>query len=258
MNINSTEIEEGLRQLNELSVGEFGASLSSILSDPDTNLVFKRLGQLIAVWPKSAFAESFPYDTTLSTNWAKSSRCWEIHYTPSPDQISENWAKAELLVMFASDWDRPVERLFEFNIFLSICKKLKPIICSESKIFKDAEKASKELQKQGYDVSLVNTNQLIAIAALSTSNYFVNSVGWLNPEHAPMVLGCTLLILCFGQNNLCQLISNFIDSDDPKKDRLANVSFAVCSSQNPSNGQSCKNRVSQSGTRCWIHANEDG
>lgn len=256
MSIQTANIEDGLRQLEELAHGEFGVSLSSVLGNTDQNLAFRQIGRLMAVWPKTTFAKTFPYDPEIPTNWAKSTRCWEIHNTPSAESIAQNQTKAQLLVLFAAEWDRPVETLFEFNIFLSMCKVLKPVICNENKPIKNAKAISKLLQKEGHDVSLLTTDKVIAIAALSASNYFIESVSWLSDEHIPIVLGCTLLTLCYSQNALCQLITEFIGSDDPKKDRLANVTFPQCKSNNTTNGKPCKNKVVRDGVACWIHAKD--
>ena len=248
-----TYFSEGLHQLDELAVGEYGETLDSIMSSPDQALVLRRIGRLMSVWYKQPFAESFPYNPDIPTNWARAQRCWEIHNQPSSALIDNNKDCVEFLVLVSKELDRPVEVLFEFNIFMSLCKKLKSIVCDEVEVLKRAEKIAKELNKQGNNVSLITTNQVLGAAAVAFATYLVQNSSWLQGSHMPIVTGFTILAVSIGQNRLCNLITDFIESDDPKKDRFAKYEFPTCNSTDTRDRKPCRNRVVEEGLRCWIH-----
>jgi hypothetical protein len=246
-------LHNGLNELKKLAMGEYGETLETILSSPDVALTFRRVGRLTSVWYKAPFAESFPYDPNIPTNWARACRCWEIHHQPSFDLITQFSNRVAFLQAVSDELQRPVEVLFEFNLFLSICKGLKPIICKKEEILERAEKVAKDLQKQGGLVWFPTIDQVIGTVSLEVARYFVQSSTWLKPCHVPVVTAFTLLVVCYGHNRLCQLLTNFIASNDPKKDQFAGHDFPRCGSTHTQDGSPCRNRVIRQGLRCWIH-----
>jgi hypothetical protein len=247
------DLQAGWRLLQELSRGEYGVPLEQILVAEDKSLLFRRVGRLTAVWPKHPFAESFAYDPDLPSNWAKAERCWEIHEQPRLETIEAHRAQFNLLILFAAEWARPAEFVAEFNVFHSICKRLKPVVCGESKALENTEKIAKDLQKAGSDVMVFSPNQLLGAVSVTVAGYLVQALPWLSP-HAPIVTGATLLALCLGQRHLCSLLKDFVDSYQPTKDAFANHLFPLCGSVQTGDRKPCGNRVRTEGLRCWIHA----
>jgi hypothetical protein len=249
----SEELAVGWEQLQNLCRGEYGTSIEQVLASPDKPLLFKRIGPLTAVWLKHPFAQSFEYDPNLPSNWAKALRCWEIHEPPALETIRMHQAQFELLTVIAAEWERPVEIIGEFNIFYSLSKRFRPIVCGESKALENAEKIAKDLRKSGRDVALITPNQLLGAASVTIAGSFVAALPWLSP-HTPIVTGVTLLAMCLGQRKLCMLLVDFEKSYDKRKDTFAAGHFPICSCTNTGDRDPCRNRVRTEGMRCWIHA----
>jgi len=256
MSISTAGLEQGLEVLNNISEGEYKTPLLQVVQSPDEYLVFKRIGRLMCVWIKQPFASSFPYNPDLPSNWAKSALFWEIHEPVSPSQIRLHRSQAELLDFFAAEWSRPAEYMGEFNIFYSICKKLRPIVCGKSEVLERAEKVADDLRKQGPEVNLLTLNQVLGVASVSFASYLVHHLSWLSPDHMPIVTGCTLLVTCLGQNKLCESMMSFESTYSERLDRFAGCEFPRCGSIDTRDNQPCGNRVREKGKRCWIHARE--
>lgn len=254
MTVTLQQLQEGLTPLQELCVGEYHIALNDVLFGDGDELAFKRLGRLMCVWLKEPFAQSFPYDPDIPTNWARSLRCWEIHGPVPSDVIATHAPQREILELFAAEWTRPVEFLAEFNLFHSMCKRLRPLVCDDWKALDNAEKIAKELRKEGQDVQLLTKNQIIGAASVGLATYLVQNLPWLSTDHMPLVAGTTLLGVCMGQRKLCQLLTDFVNSNDESKDRFANVDFPHCGSTDTNDGKPCGNRVREHGLLCWIHA----
>lgn len=245
-------LEEGWAELDSLSREEYGVSLLDVLKESDELLSFNRVGRVIAVSIKYPFAQSFPYDPELPSNWAKTKRAWEIREPVAMQTICDHRIQFELLTQVAVDWKRPIEFLAEFNIFHWLCKRLRPVVCGEAKSLENAEKIAKDVKKAGTDVTLFSLNQLLGAASVTIATYLVQSVTVLSGS-APLVTGVTLLALCFGQRKLCKLLTNFENSYDKKKDDFANRDFPICGSLATNDKEPCGNRVRNPGDRCWIH-----
>lgn len=247
------DLQAGWGLLQELCQDEYGVSLEQLLMAEDKSLVFRRLGRLAAVWPKYPFAQSFEYDTDLPSNWAKAKRCWEIRKQPRIETIDAHRTQADLLILFAAEWARPPEFVAEFNIFHSICKRLSPVVCGESKALENTEKIAKDLQKAGRDVTVFSPNQWLGALAVMVAGYLVRTQPWLSP-HTPILTGATLMVICLGQRRLCSLLKHFVESYQPRKDAFAGRVFPVCGSIQTGDRRPCGNRVHRKGLRCWIHA----
>lgn len=239
--------------MDDLSRGEYGLPFPNVLHDSDELLSFRRVGRLLAVSIKHPFAQSFPYDPELPSNWARSKRCWEIRGSVAPQTICDHQTQFDVLVQVAADWKRPIEFVAEFNIFHFLCKRLRPVVCGEAKSLENAEKIAKDLQKAGTDVALFSPNQLLGATSVTVATYLVQSVQILS-GNAPLVTGATLLAVCFGQRKLCKLLTNFQKSYDQQKDRFANRDFPLCGSLATNDKQPCGNRVRNAGEKCWVHA----
>jgi hypothetical protein len=249
--ISLPSLKEGLAVLSQLSLGEYHKHIDDILANSNEELAFKQTGRLMCVWIKQPFAIPFEYDPTLPWNWAKSYRAWEIHDPVSQELMRHNLSRYELLMKFAEEWDRPVQYLAEYNLFLSICKRIRPIICSESKMLEQVEKVGKDLQKTGQGVSFFSINNLLGVTSVSVATQLVQNVEFLSASYLPIVTGITLLLSCYGQNKLCNFLKGFEESYDPKKDRFAGSNR--CNSTATNNGAPCMNPVKESGKPCWIH-----
>src|ERR1035437_8067914 len=191
-------LEEGLAALSTLSEGEFRATLTNVLVDGDPALAFGRVGRLMAVWLKHPFAESFPYDPNAPGNWAKSQRAWEIHRPIANVAHKDTAARRDLLLNFAAEWGRGIDQLAEYNIFLSMCKRLRPVVCGESKVVEQADKIAADLRKKGVTVSGFSLNDMLGAASLTIATYLVQHVSFLSAGVLPLVSGATLLVCCFG------------------------------------------------------------
>ena len=141
----------------------------------------------------------------------------------------------------------------KFNLFLSLSKRLRPILCGESKVFEQAEKITKELKKAGENVSMLSIHDTMGIAACGIASYIVQQVPVLTPAHQPIVAGVTLLVCTYGHRRICKALSDALASYDPVKDRFAG-SFRCGAATN--DGTPCQNPVRREGTLCWIHARE--
>jgi hypothetical protein len=113
-----SSLQIGWSELNDICLGEFGEPLQRILAHEHDALNFKRVGRLMAVWVKYPFAQSFAYNPDIPANWAKSLRAWEIRGPADPDLIEKHHAQYELLALLSSEWERPIEYMAEFNIFI--------------------------------------------------------------------------------------------------------------------------------------------
>jgi hypothetical protein len=167
--------------------------------------------------------------------------------------IIDHQAQVDLLLQVAAEWKRPVEYVAEYNIFYSLCKRLRPVLCGEAKGLENAEKIAKDLQKAGAEVSLFTPNQLLGAASVSVASYLVECIPLLS-GNTPIVTGATLLTICFGQRKLCALLTEFEKSNDKSKDRFARRDFPACGSVATRDKQPCANRVRNRGEQCWIHA----
>ena len=245
-------LQIGWSALDGICRGEFGLPLQGVLAQQDDALNFKRVGRLMAVWVKHPFAQPFPYDPDLQSNWAKSQRAWEIHGPVDPTVINAHRLQFELLAAFAHEWERPTEFLAEFNIFHSLCRRLRPAICGEAKALENAEKIAKDLQKAGTNIALLTPNQLLGATAVTVASYLVQALPFLSP-HAPIVTGASLLAVCLGHRIFCARLAEFEKSYKLDMDAFARRTFAVCGSLATSDGLPCGNRVRTNGTRCWIH-----
>lgn len=239
--------------LDRLAQGEYGISLSQTLADANRELAFNRIGRLFGVYLKEPFALSFPYDPDLPINWAKAHRCWEIHEAPPGDVLIVHQTKLELLEQLAQEWNRPLELLAEFNVFLSLCRRFKPLVCGEAKALENSEKIAKDLEKQGISVSSLSLNQGLGIAATTIATYLAQGVPNLS-AHSPIVTGLTLLLLCYGQRRVCALMTTFEAKYDEKKDRFATREFYVCGATSTRDGTPCERLVRAPGLRCARHA----
>lgn len=247
----SQAFEEGINILSDLSEGEFHKDINDIVISQEEELAFKQIGRLLCVWIKQPFSESFYYDPDIPWNWAKSFRAWEIR-EPISNSAKENSSQQfELLSQFAQEWDRPVHHLAEFNIFLSICKRIRPFICNENKVFEQAEKVGKELVKSGHKVSIISLNDLIGVGALSVGTYLIQNVSFLSSAPLPIVAGLIVLLSCYGQRKFCLFLKDFEESYDPNKDRFGGA--FQCNSKETKNGLPCKNPVNKEGRLCWRH-----
>lgn len=246
-------LNDGWEVLDRLSRQEYDASLGAVLGQFDDTLMFKQLGRLLAVSIKVPFAQPFPYEPELASNWAKSRQCWEIHRPPSKEQIRDHQYQYDLLESVALEWNRPVECVAEYNIFMSLCKKLRPVICGQQKALAVADKIAKELQRQGEPVAMVTPNQLIGAAAVAIATYLGESVSVLADSGA-LTTGVTLFVLCLGQQRLCRFLADFERSYDDSKDCFATHSFPICGSLETRDGTPCRALVRVEGTRCYRHA----
>lgn len=245
-------MDKAWETLERLAQGEYGQSLSETLLSEDQALAFRRIVRLFGVYAKEPFARSFAYDPEIPTNWAKSSRYWEIRETPGKATLEEHHAQYSLLEDVALEWRRPVETIAEYNIALSLCRRVRPIVCGEAKALETQEKIAKELEKSGTSVSPFSLNQALGIAAVTMASYLVQEMPILT-GHAPIVSGTTLLLMCVGQRRLCKLMKDFEDSDDKKKDRFASRQFYVCGSTSTATGNPCGMLVREPGLRCARH-----
>lgn len=255
MNTSPMELEQGLKPLTELAEGEYGQPFWALFSGADEYLTFSRVGRLMCVWLKQPFAQPFPYDRALPSNWAKSLRYWEISGPVPTTAIDQNRLQADLLNLIAEEWHRPVEYLGEYNIFHSLCRWLRPAFCGTSEVMQQTEGAAKELREQGHDVALWSRAQLLNTVTYGVQSYLLQSVPALSPEHLPIIAGFTLLAIIFGQNTLCRFLADFEASYDQSKDRFTERTFPRCGSTHTQTSQPCKNKVRQEGMHCWIHAN---
>ncbi len=246
-------ITDDFHLLNHLAQGEYGQTLGSILSDKAQELAFKRVGRLLGVYLKEPFAISFSFDPDSPSNWARSQRFWEIRNIPDPNVIASHEARFSLLAQIAGDWHRPIEYVAEYNVFLWLCRKFRPIVCGEAKTLENSEKIAKDLEKQGIDVATLSMNQGFGIAAVTVASYLSQQLPDL-ANHSPIVTGATLLVLCFGQRKLCKFMTEFDASYDKSKDRFATRSFPVCGSTDTRTSQPCGALVRAPGLRCARHA----
>jgi len=251
--MNVQAIDKAWETLERLAQGEYGRSLSDTLLVDDQSLAFRRTARLFGVYAKEPFAHSFPYDPDIPTNWAKSSRFWEIHKTPGKLTLRKHHAQYSLLEDVALEWGRPVEFIAEYNIALSLCRRVRPIVCGEAKALETQEKIAKELERSGIGVSPFSLNQGLGLAAVMVASYLVQQMPSL-AEHPPIVAGTTLLLMCVGQRRLCKLMKDFEDSYDKKKDRFASREFYVCGSTSTATRKPCGALVREPGLRCARHA----
>ncbi len=224
-----------------------------IIGDSDQGLTFKRIGRLMGVWPKQPFALSSEYSPKRQNNWAKSRRTWKIHDRVTNNIIEENKTQSDLLVYIASEWARPVEYLHEYNIFLSLCKKLIPVVCESSKALDQLDRVASELRKQGHDTLPWTPRTVLTAASIGAATYLVEVIPLLHIEQRPIVVSCTILLLLFGQKKLCELMRAFESSDDKTKDKFAGRDFPRCGSTETRDGTPCQNTVCDDEFRCWIH-----
>jgi hypothetical protein len=194
------ELKVAWKTLDRIAQGEYGQPLPETLLLKDQWLAFRRIARLFGVYAKEPFARAFPYDPNIPTNWAKSSRFWEIQDTPSASALRKHNAQYSLLEDVALDWHRPIEYIAEYNVALSLCRRIRPVVCGEAKALENQEKIAKELQKSGFSVSPFSLNQGLGIAAVTVASYLVQHVPALS-QHSPIVAGTTLLLLCWASAN---------------------------------------------------------
>lgn len=244
------ELAAGLSELERLAIGEYEAKLMDVIAAKD-ELAFKRVGRLMAVWLKEPFATPLRYNPDLPQNWAKSNRAWEIHSPTVHATTTDEKNRLKILDAVASEWDRPVAHLAEFNILQSISKRLRPVVCGDSKAFKDVDEIAKQLEKQGTHVSTFTPRDVLSSASLSIAGYLVNHVDFLSLNHLPLVTGATLLISCLGYRELCSMLEKFEKSYLPAWDRAAGNE--QCAYVDPKSKKHCLYRVRQTGALCWFH-----
>jgi hypothetical protein len=253
MPINTANANSDWLLLDRLAQGEYDQTLAETLAEPDQEFAFRRVGRLFGVYLKEPFALNFEYDPNVPTNWAKSRRYWEIHELPDEGIIAANEAQFALLEKIAREWNRPIEYVAEFNVFLSLCRRFRPIACGEAKALEDVEKIAKDLEKQGTPTAMLSLNQGLGIAAAAMAAYLVQQLPDLS-DYSPIVTGASLLFLCFGQRKLCQFMTSFEATYDEKKDSFATRQFYVCGSTSTRNGTPCGALVHSPGQRCARHA----
>jgi hypothetical protein len=251
--VSVADLSGGWATLDRLAVGEYGHPLDHVLNDSDEDLALRRVGRLFGVYLKEPFARSFDYDRNSPSNWAKSKRFWEIHEDPSAKLVAEHGPQYDVLEQVAWDWQRPIEYVAEFNVFVWLCKRFSPIVCGEAKALENAEKIAKDLEKKGFDASALSLNQGIGIAAVTLASHLGQAVPEL-ADHSPIVTGATLLLLCFGQRKVCHFMTTFQSSYDKEKDRFAIREFFVCGSESTRDGRPCRALVRSAGRRCARHA----
>jgi hypothetical protein len=246
-------LEADWATLDRLSLSDYGIPLSELLAGSDRALVFRRVGRLFGAYLKEPFAQNLPYDLELPSNWARASRCREIHTPPSAQIIDTYESQFALLETIAIEWNRPVQFIAEYNVFLWLCRRFRPIICGEDKAFESSEKIAKDLEKKGIDASIISVNQGLGIAAATIASHLTNHVPVL-ANHSPIVTGAMLLILCLGQRKACKLMTDFEATYDKSKDRFATHEFYVCGSTNTRDAKPCLALVRTPGKRCMRHA----
>jgi hypothetical protein len=167
--------------------------------------------------------------------------------------IEKHQAQFELLMVVANEWDRPAEFIAEFNIFHSLCRRLRPVICGEATELENAEKIAKDLRKEGTEIALLTPDQLLGALAVAVATYVVECLPFLS-AHAPIVTGASLLAICLGHRKLCVQFAEFEKSYKQEMDVFAGRTFTISGSLATNDGRPCGNRVRISGTRCWIHS----
>ena len=241
------------RTLDRLARGEYALSLEETLLLKDQKLAFRRIARLFGVFAKEPFARSFSYDLDNPGNWAKSSRFWEIRETPPVRLIRKHELQYCLLEDVAHEWHRPIDRVAEFNIAISLCRWFQPVVCGEAKALEDQEGIAKEFQKSGFGITPFSLGQGLGAAAISIASCLVQGVPSLL-AHEPIIAGTTLLLMCMGQRKLCHLMGQFEKSYDRKKDRFATHVFYVCGSTSTKAGRPCEALVKRAGSRCPRHS----
>jgi hypothetical protein len=210
---------ETIDHLDHIAHGEFHGGLAAVLDDPDGYLAFKRLGRLAAVSIKAPFARSAEYDPSLPYNWAESSRQWAVTWPPSEADIAAHRREYDLLAAVADEWNRPMWTVAEFNIFLSLCRRARPVLCGESKAVEKAAKAAAALKSVEGSASVLTPSALITMGATEVASELATRMPEL-AEHTSIITAFTLILAFYGHEKACAYLRQFIASYDADLDRL--------------------------------------
>ena len=251
--MDAKEVESVRIELDHFALGEYGKSISETLLVDDHSLAFRRMFRLFGVYAKSPFALRFPNDPDIPTNWARSSQCWEIHMAPSKQLLETYGAQYSFLEDVSQEWNRPVELLAEYNIAMTLCRRFRPLVCGEAKAIEAQEKIAKELEKSGIGAYPFSLNQGLGAVAATIASYITQQLPEL-AEHSPIVVGTTILLMCFGQRKLCGIMKEFEATYDSRKDKSLSKEFFVCGSTTTATGRPCGTLVRIPGCRCARHS----
>ena len=221
--MNTNQLAEGLRQLQELSEGDYHQPLETVLSDPNEKEAFERIGRLIGVSLKQPFATPKAI-RRLGDSHTRSHRGWELQvgrFQRSEIQHTWQYQTLEAIRREAPDGRRfdSVEQLaqdahYERGFFSYLARSAHKYICGDPAIRREIEKHFKAAKRAGFSTKHLTPEVLVQAGGLGLGAYLVAHIPVFGFVGAPVVAGFVLVLYSIGSDAFCKYIDDRFDSDD--------------------------------------------
>ena len=217
--MNTNQLAEGLRQLQELSEGDYHQPLETVLSDPNEKKAFERIGRLIGVSLKQPFATPRPI-RSLEDSRTRSHRGWELQVDSfQRSGIQHTWQYQTLDAIRREAGFDSVEQLardahYERGFFSYLARSAHKYICGDPAIRKEIEKHVKAAKRAGFSTKHLTPEVLVQAGGLGLGAYLVAHIPVFGFVGAPVVAGFVLVLYSIGSDAFCKYIDDRFDSDD--------------------------------------------
>ena len=218
--MNKKQLAEGLRQLQQLSEGDYHQPLETILSDPDEKVAFARLGRLIGVSLKQPFAT--PTKIRIEDSRSRSYRGWELALESfQRPNVQKTWQYHTLEAILRENPrdNRKVENLaqdahHERGFFSYLALSVRKYICGDPAIRKEIDKSVKAAKKAGFSTTHLTPEVLVQAGGLALAAYLIDKVPVFGFVGAPVIAGFLLVLYKIGSDAFCKYIDVNYSSDD--------------------------------------------
>jgi hypothetical protein len=210
--MNKKELLDGLKELDELSQGDYRQSLGDLVEKaPDLEAV-GRLSRLIGVSLKLPFAEPVELDFPSVTSHAY--RAWELIPARLDRPMNSSLWQARTLVYLwqgsaYSSWQSlAIDAHHERGFFRCLAQSVQKYICADPKFRKKIETSIKKGAASGFNVKVFTPEQLVQAGGVALASLLITHVPVLGLVGAPVIAGLVLLLYSIGIDAFCQWLKS--------------------------------------------------
>ncbi len=226
--MNEETVKRGFEELDQLSQGEYHASLTDIVRDSDAQRSAMRVGRLAGVLLKQPFAAR--KDLRVPSDRTRAFRAWNLVDATAFDdpvrvstwqhqaleEIRRELSQGDPFWASQSLYELAEKAHSEGGLFAFFARTLRRYICSDKKVRKKVEDALTQARKSGTKLPPVTPEAIVGAGGLTLGVYLVQAVPILGMVGAPVVAAVVVILYTLGVNAFCQW-SESVRTDEDKE-----------------------------------------